>query len=88
MTIALNSTDCSGFLENPSYFWIHLYIKVAFLSSLFMPSLNSRIDPIIKWLANQGVNDIGYILAWQLLKLDFNHWQSSHNIIILHGEIH
>ena len=74
MTIALNSTDCDGFLENPSYFRIHLYIKVALLSSLFMPSLNSRIDPIIKRLANQGVNDIGYILAWQLLQLNLHHW--------------
>ena len=88
MTIALHCANSSGFLKDPSYFWIHLDIKVAFLSSLFMPSLDSCIDPIIKWLANQGINDVSNVLTRQLLQLGFHHRQRGHYIVILPGEIH
>ena len=88
MTIALHCANSSGFLKDPSYFRIHLDIEVAFLSSLFMSSLYSYINPIIKRLANQGINDVGYVLTRQLLQLGFHHRQRGEYIVVLPGEIH
>ena len=50
-----------GCLECLEDLWIHLYSHVLILNVLLGPDLNLAIHPLFEPVANDGVNDVGYI---------------------------
>ena len=88
MASAIHRADGSGLLEDPGNLRVHLDVKVALECPLFVPLIDPCINPIRKGLSNNCVNDVGNILAWQLLELSLNQRQGSQNIRVPHGKFH
>ena len=63
----IHGTNSGGLLKDSCDLRIHLDIEVVLLSTFFMPCLNTLINPITKWLADDGIDDVSNVLAWQLL---------------------
>jgi len=65
-------------IENCVDFWVHLNL-IFFLSSKLMPGIDNSINPLLKWSANFGINDISYVLPRQRLPFSCNCWKACHH---------
>ena len=63
-------------LENLFDFWVHVDEQAALLLALVVPLLHDAVHPLLEWIADQGVADVGHVATQQLLDLTRVQWQS------------
>ena len=56
-------------LENLFDLWVHVDEQAAFLLDLVVPLLHNAVHPLLEWIVDQGVADVGHVATQQLLDL-------------------
>ena len=60
---ALHGAHGGARLEDAGDLWIHLDVEVALFGPLLVSGIDSLVDPFVKWLTNEGADDVGDVLA-------------------------
>ena len=81
------TTNCLTGFEHLIDVGVHLDEEVLLGLYLFIPLHHFSINPVLKWMADKGVNDIGNILPMKLLDLFWLIWESPGDLWIALGEL-
>ena len=63
---ALHGAHGGALLKDAGDLWIHLDVEVALFGPLLVSGIDSLVDPFVKWLTNEGADDVGDVLAGSL----------------------
>ena len=63
------TTDCLTGFEHLINVGVHFDEEVLFGFNPFIPLNHFSFNPVLKWLANKGINNIGNVLPVKLLNL-------------------